>query len=80
MVIYDLPSPAMTQRVVRLGWLAFFAAIFVAPVGVRLATTSAEPVWRQLADVTGLLALSGLVCAAVLPSRVRSVPQRRRSR
>src|SRR6476661_2380391 len=63
----------MTQRVVRLGWLAFFAAVFVAPVGVRLATTSAEPVWRQLADVTGLLALSGLVCAAVLPSRVRSL-------
>jgi predicted ferric reductase len=63
----------MTQSVVRTGWLAFFAAVFVAPVGVRLATTSAEPVWRQLTDVTGLLALSGLVCAAVLPSRVRSL-------
>jgi predicted ferric reductase len=63
----------MTQRVVRVGWLAFFAAVFVAPVGVRLATTTAEPMWRQLADVTGLLALSGLVCAAVLPSRVRSL-------
>jgi predicted ferric reductase len=63
----------MTQRVVRLGWLAFFAAVFVAPAGVRLATTSAEQMWRQLADVTGLLALSGLVCAAVLPSRVRSL-------
>lgn len=63
----------MTQRVVRLGWLAFFAAVFVAPVVARLATTSAEPVWRQLTDVTGLLAISGLVCAAVLPSRVRSL-------
>lgn len=63
----------MTQRVVRLGWLAFFAAVFAVPTGVRLATTLAEPVWRQLADVTGLLALSGLVCAAVLPSRVRSL-------
>ena len=63
----------MTQRVVRLGWLAFFAAVFAAPVGVRLGTTSAEPMWRQLTDVTGLLALSGLVCAAVLPSRVRSL-------
>jgi 3-phenylpropionate/trans-cinnamate dioxygenase ferredoxin reductase subunit len=63
----------MTQRVVRLGWLAFFAAVFVAPVVARLATTGAEPVWRQLADITGLLALSGLVCAAVLPSRVRSL-------
>ena len=63
----------MTQRVVRLGWLAFFAVVFVAPSGMRLATTSAEPVWRQMSDVTGLLALSGLVCAAVLPSRVRSL-------
>ena len=63
----------MTQRVVRLGWLAFFAAVFVAPVGARLATTSAEPLWRQLTDVTGLFALSGLVCAAVLPSRIRSI-------
>jgi 3-phenylpropionate/trans-cinnamate dioxygenase ferredoxin reductase subunit len=63
----------MTQRVVRMGWLGFFGAVFVAPVVVRLATTEAEPVWRQLAHVTGLLALSGLVCAAVLPSRVRSL-------
>ena len=63
----------MTQRVVRLGWLSFFGAVFVAPVGVRLATSTAEPLFRQLADVTGLLALSGLVCAAVLPSRVRSL-------
>jgi 3-phenylpropionate/trans-cinnamate dioxygenase ferredoxin reductase subunit len=63
----------MTQRVVRTGWLAFFGAVFVAPVLVRLATTAPEPVWRQLTDITGLLALSGLVCAAVLPSRVRSI-------
>jgi predicted ferric reductase len=63
----------MTQRVARTGWLAFFAAVLVAPVVVRLATTTAEPMWRQLADITGLLALSGLVCAAVLPSRVRSI-------
>jgi 3-phenylpropionate/trans-cinnamate dioxygenase ferredoxin reductase subunit len=63
----------MTQRVVRLGWLAFFAAVLGAPVVVRLATTAPEPLWTQLSVVTGLLALSGLVCAAVLPSRVRSL-------
>jgi predicted ferric reductase len=63
----------MTQRVARTGWLAFFAAVFVAPVVVRLATTTSEPMWRQLSDITGLLALSGLICAAVLPSRVRSI-------
>jgi 3-phenylpropionate/trans-cinnamate dioxygenase ferredoxin reductase subunit len=72
-MIGDLTSSAMTQRVVRWGWLAFFAAVLVVPVVVRLATTAAEPMWRQLADVTGLLALSGLVCAAVLPSRIRSL-------
>jgi 3-phenylpropionate/trans-cinnamate dioxygenase ferredoxin reductase subunit len=63
----------MTQRVARSGWVAFFAAVFVAPEWMRLATTAPEPVWRQLADITGLLALSGLVCAAILPSRIRSL-------
>ena len=72
-MIADLRSPAMTQRVVRAGWLAVFGAVLAVPVVVRLATSGPEPLWHQLADVTGLLALSGLVCAAVLPSRVRSL-------
>lgn len=69
----DLRSPAMTQRVVRAGWLAVFGAVLAVPVAVRLATSGPLPLWHQLADITGLLALSGLVCAAVLPSRVRSL-------
>jgi len=72
-VIADLRSPAMTQRVVRAGWLAVFGAVLAVPVAVRLATSGPLPLWQQLADITGLLALSGLVCAAVLPSRVRSL-------
>src|SRR5689334_24040746 len=63
----------MTQRVVRAGWLAVFGAVLAVPVAVRLATSGPLPLWSQLADITGLLALSGLVCAAVLPSRVRSL-------
>ena len=72
-MIADLRSPAMTQRVVRAGWLAVFGAVLAVPVAVRLATSGPLPLWHQLADITGLLALSGLVCAAVLPSRVRSL-------
>src|SRR5829696_8954770 len=63
----------MTQRAVRAGWVAVFGVALGAPVVVRLATTAPEPMWKQLTDITGLLALSGLVCAAVLPSRVRSL-------
>jgi predicted ferric reductase len=63
----------MTQRVVRSGWHAFFGAVVAGPVVVRLVTTAPESMWRQLADVTGLLALSGLVCATILPSRIRSL-------
>jgi len=63
----------MTQRVVRAGWLAVFGAVLAVPVAVRLATSGPLALWQQLADITGLLALSGLVCAAVLPSRVRSL-------
>jgi 3-phenylpropionate/trans-cinnamate dioxygenase ferredoxin reductase subunit len=63
----------MTQRVHRWGWLGLFGAVLAAPVLVRLATTGPEPLWQQLSVVTGLLALSGLVCAAVLPSRLRTL-------
>lgn len=63
----------MEQRIVRSAWLAAFGAVLVLPVLARMATAPAEPMWDQLAVVTGLLALSALVCAAVLPSRLRSL-------
>ena len=53
----------MTQRAVRTGWIAVFGVVLGAPVLVRLATTAPEPLWKQLTDITGLLALSGLVVA-----------------
>ena len=51
-MIANLRSPAMTQRVVRAGWLAVFGAVLAVPVAVRLAT-SAPSRWHQLADITG---------------------------
>lgn len=57
----------------RRAWLATFGAVLVVPVAWRLAAAPAEPLWSQLSVVTGLLALSTLVGAAVVPSRLRSL-------
>ena len=57
----------------RAAWIIGFGAVAVVPVVVRLATSPAVPLWEQLSVVTGLMALSALVCAAVLPSRLRSL-------
>ncbi|MGQ0576522.1 MAG: ferric reductase-like transmembrane domain-containing protein [Pseudonocardia sp.] len=63
----------MEQQIVRTAWLTAFGAVLVLPVLLRLVTAPVEPLWDRLAVVTGLLALSALVCAAVLPSRLRSL-------
>ena len=63
----------MDQRLLRSAWLSAFVAIIGAPVVLWFATAPAEPMWRRLSVITGLLALSALVCAAVLPSRIRSL-------
>lgn len=63
----------MNQQIVRTAWLGAFTAVLVLPVLLRLATAPTEPMWDQLSVVTGLLALSALVCASVLPSRLRSL-------
>ena len=61
----------------RAAWLSGFGAIVVLPSLVYLATATPtrEGLWDRLSVLTGLLALSALVCAAVLPSRVRSLNQ-----
>jgi predicted ferric reductase len=63
----------MDQRMVRAAWLSVFGLIVAAPSIVWLAIAPTEPLWDHLSVVTGLLALSALVCAAVLPSRLRSL-------
>ncbi|HXV93002.1 MAG TPA: ferric reductase-like transmembrane domain-containing protein [Pseudonocardia sp.] len=63
----------MDQRLLRATWLGVLGAVFVLPVLVYLAISPAGTLWSQLSIVTGLLALSAMVCAAVLPSRLRSL-------
>ncbi len=63
----------MTDRYFRTAWLAGLTAIMVGPPLLWLATAPAEPMWSRLSVITGLFALSAMVCAAVLPSRLRSV-------
>ncbi|OJY50004.1 ferric reductase-like transmembrane domain-containing protein [Pseudonocardia sp. 73-21] len=63
----------MTDRHFRTAWLAGLTTIMVGPPLLWLATAPAEPLWSRLSVVTGLFALSAMVCAAVLPSRLRSV-------
>jgi predicted ferric reductase len=63
----------MDQRLLRAAWLSAFGLIVGAPSLAWLTIAPVEPLWDHLSVVTGLLALSALVCAAVLPSRLRSL-------
>jgi len=63
----------MTDRQLRLAWLAGLGAALAVPPLLWLGFTPPEPLWSRLAAVTGMLALSALVCAAILPSRLRSL-------
>jgi predicted ferric reductase len=71
----------MDQRLLRATWLGGLGAIICAPTFAYLVLPSVAflglpttgGLWRQLSTITGLLALSALVCAAVLPSRLRSL-------
>jgi predicted ferric reductase len=68
-----LRSPAMEQRLLRVGWLSVLGAIVVGPALAHLVMPEPGGLWDRLSVLTGLLALSALVCAAVLPSRLRSL-------
>jgi 3-phenylpropionate/trans-cinnamate dioxygenase ferredoxin reductase subunit len=63
----------MDQRLLRALWLSVLGFIISAPAIVWLTIAPVEPLWNHLSILTGLLALSALVCAAVLPSRLRSL-------
>jgi predicted ferric reductase len=63
----------MNQRQARTAWTCAVGTVVAAPAVGWLATGPTEPFWDRLSVLTGLLALSALVCAAVLPSRLRSV-------
>ncbi len=63
----------MTDRLSRTIWLGVLGAIIAGPALLWLATAPAEPLWSRLSVITGLFALSALVCAAIVPSRIRSL-------
>jgi 3-phenylpropionate/trans-cinnamate dioxygenase ferredoxin reductase subunit len=63
----------MDQRLLRVAWLSGFGAVVAAPALAYFALPSSGGLWHRLSMLTGLLALSALVSAAVLPSRLRSL-------
>lgn len=73
MVARLLTFPAMSEGLQRTTWLAVLGVVIAGPALLWLATAPAEPLWTRLSVITGLFALSALVCAAVLPSRLRSL-------
>jgi predicted ferric reductase len=65
----------MPPQLARTAWGTAIAAILFAPVLLRLLSTEQRSLWSELAVISGLLALSALVCAAVLPSRMRALSE-----
>jgi predicted ferric reductase len=63
----------MDQRLLRTGWVSVFVGVVGAPAFGYLVMPSPGGLWERLSVLTGLLALSALVSAAVLPSRLRSL-------
>ncbi|MCY7343252.1 MAG: ferric reductase-like transmembrane domain-containing protein [Pseudonocardia sp.] len=71
----------MDQRLLRVAWLSVFGVIVAAPAllwfsmtpTVVSAVIESESMWERLSVITGLLAVSGLVCTVTLPSRMRSL-------
>lgn len=63
------------RRTPRAGtvWTVVLVAVLAGPALLWLLRSGPQPLWRQLSVVTGLLALSAMVVAATLPSRVRAL-------
>ena len=68
-----LTVAAMNDGLLRSAWLTGLGATVAGPPLLWLATAPPEPMWSRLAVVSGFFALTVLVCAAVLPSRLRSL-------
>jgi predicted ferric reductase len=64
---------AHTSARVTRGWVVGFAVVLAGPAGLRLLVADTPSVWALLVDLTGLLAVSTMVCALVLSSRLRGL-------
>lgn len=67
------PAPARSRPAAGTAWSAALVAVLAGPALLWLLRSGPQPLWRQLSVVTGLLALSAMVVAATLPSRVRAL-------
>ncbi len=56
-------------------WLAGFGVVLLAPLVARLLFGGPAPLWATLTDLTGLFALSAMICTFVLVSRLRALSQ-----
>ncbi|MFC5993066.1 ferric reductase-like transmembrane domain-containing protein [Pseudonocardia hispaniensis] len=61
------------RKQAQTGWTAVLFAVLAGPALIWLVRSEPMSMWRQLSIVTGLIALSAMACAAVLPSRIRTV-------
>lgn len=68
-----MSSPNPPDRRVRTAWLSGLTLAIAGPALLWLAVAPEASVRGRLSVVTGLLALSSLACAAVLPSRIRAL-------
>ncbi len=63
----------MRRQLERVGWATAFVAVLVAPVLLGSGVGGGSSLLSELSVGMGLLATSMLVCAVVLPSRLRSL-------
>jgi len=63
----------LRYRRVRTGWMCALGVVIAGPALLWLAVAPPASMWDRLSVITGLFALSALVCAAVVPSRIRSL-------
>src|SRR5439155_24469227 len=59
-----------SARLVR-RWLVGFAAVLLAPLAVRVLAGGPAPLWPMLTDLTGLFALSAMICTFLVVCRLR---------
>jgi predicted ferric reductase len=61
-------SARLVQR-----WLLGLAVVLLAPIAVRVLAGGPAPLWPMLTDLTGLVALSAMVCTFLLVCRLRAL-------
>lgn len=61
------------DRWARLGWVTALGAVIAGPALLWLVVAPPTPLWDRLSVISGLFALTALVCATIVPSRIRSL-------